>query len=167
MPALDGGCAQGAFGRAGFASFPGLLTCVQLPPSRLAAGGLAPNEGSQLMFKVTPNPPDTDPVSPYELDPNKLNEAAERALNFHFPSTADIKATPRTPSTLFTVDPQATTETLMVYLVETLASVDVMVHQLVDHLEGESRSALLGISNSIMVAEIMANRVLDQVDPPE
>ncbi|HCS43816.1 MAG TPA: hypothetical protein DIW52_13470 [Pseudomonas sp.] len=119
------------------------------------------------MFKVTPNPPDTDPVSPYELDPNKLNEAAERALNFHFPSTADIKATPRTPSTLFTVDPQATTETLMVYLVETLASVDVMVHQLVDHLEGESRYALLGISNSIMVAEITANRVLDQVDPPE
>ncbi|VVN46988.1 hypothetical protein PS639_05841 [Pseudomonas fluorescens] len=79
------------------------------------------------MFKVTPNPPDTDPVSPYEPDSNKLNTAAERALDFHFPSTADIKATPRTPSTLFTVDPQATTETLVVYLVETLASVDVMV----------------------------------------
>ncbi len=42
------------------------------------------------MFKVTPNPPDTDPVSPYEPDSKKLNEAAERALNFHFPSNADI-----------------------------------------------------------------------------
>ncbi|MNV94056.1 hypothetical protein D3C71_1888120 [compost metagenome] len=52
------------------------------------------------------------------------------------------------------------------FLVETLASVDVMVHQLVDHLEGESRYALLGISNSIMVAEITANRVLDQIEPP-
>ncbi|BCX68044.1 DUF6124 family protein [Pseudomonas izuensis] len=119
------------------------------------------------MFKVTPNPPDTDPTSPYEPDSNKLNEAAERALDFHFPSTADIKATPRTPSTMFTVDPELTTETLMVYLVETLASVDVMVHQLVDHLEGGDRHALLGISNSVMLAEITANRVLDQIDPPQ
>jgi hypothetical protein len=119
------------------------------------------------MIKPSPNPPDTDPVSPYEPDSNKLNDAAERALDFHFPSTADIKATPLTPSTLFTVDPQATTETLMVYLVETLASVDVMVHHLVDLLDGGSRNALLGISNSIMLAEITANRVLDQVNPPE
>ncbi|WP_339502468.1 DUF6124 family protein [Pseudomonas silesiensis] len=115
------------------------------------------------MFKVTPNPPDTDPASPYESDSNKLNEAAESTLAP--PSTADINATPRTPSTLFTVDPQATTETLAVYLVETLASVDVMVHHLVDHLDGGSRNALLGISNSIMLAEITANRMLDQIDP--
>ena len=120
------------------------------------------------MIKETPNPPETDDVSPYEsADSNKLNEAAERALDFHFPSIADIKATPRTPNTLFSVDPEATTETLAVFLVETLASVDVMVHQLVDHLEGGSRYALLGISNSIMVAEITANRLLDQIDPPQ
>ena len=119
------------------------------------------------MFKVTPNPPDTDPTSPYEPDSTKLNEAAERALDFHFPSTADIKATPRTPSTLFIVDPQATSETLAVYLVETLASVNVMVHHLVDLLDGGSRNALLGISNSVMLAEITANRLLDQIDPPE
>ena len=118
------------------------------------------------MIKPSPNPPDTDPASPYEPDSKKLNEAAERALNFHFPSMADIKATPRTPNNLFTVNPEATTETLVVYLVETLASVDVMVHQLVDHLDGGSRNALLGISNSVMLAEITANRVLDQIDPP-
>ena len=59
------------------------------------------------MIKPSPNPPDTDPASPYESpDSNKLNEAAERALDSHVPSTADIKATPRTPSTLFTVDPR-------------------------------------------------------------
>ena len=120
------------------------------------------------MIKETPNPPETDDVSPYEsLDSNKLNDAAERALDFHFPSIADIKATPRTPSTLFSVAPEATTETLVVFLVETLASVDLMVHQLVDHLEGGSRYALLGISNSIMVAEITANRVLDNIDLPK
>ncbi|WP_415773308.1 DUF6124 family protein [Pseudomonas sp. LB3P38] len=120
------------------------------------------------MIKETPNPPETDDVSPYEsADSNKLSEAAERALDFHFPSIADIKATPRTPSTLFSVDPEATTETLAVFLVETLASVDVMVHQLVDRLEGGSRYALLGISNSIMVAEITANRMLDNIDVPK
>jgi len=118
------------------------------------------------MFKVTPNPPDTDPTSPYEADSTRLNDAAERALDYHFPSNADIKATPRTPSTLFTVNPHTRTEDLMVYLVETLASVDVMVHQLVDHLEGGDRNALLGISSCVMLAEITANRVLDQMDPP-
>jgi hypothetical protein len=118
------------------------------------------------MFKATPNPPDTDPISPYEPDSKELNEAAKRALDFHFPSNADIKATARTPSTMFSVAPEATAETLAVFLVETLASVDVMVHQLVDHLEGESRYALLGISNSILVAEITANRVLDKINTP-
>ena len=59
------------------------------------------------MFKVTPNPPDTDPASPYEgLGSNKLNDAAERALDFHFPSAADIKATPRTPDSMFIVNPE-------------------------------------------------------------
>ncbi len=64
------------------------------------------------MFKVTPNPPDADPISPYEPDSTRLNDAAERALDFHFPSTADIKATPRTPSTLFAVAPEIDTETM-------------------------------------------------------
>ena len=40
-----------------------------------------------------------------------------------------------------------------------------MVHHLVGHLDGWSRNALLGISNSIMLAEITANRMLDQIDP--
>ncbi|WP_256672709.1 DUF6124 family protein [Pseudomonas sp. C1C7] len=99
------------------------------------------------MIKPSPNPPNTD-------------------SNLDTPSTVDIKATPRTPSTLFIVNPETRTEDLMVYLVETLASVDVMVHHLVDHLDGGLRNALLGISNSVMLAEITANRVLDQLDPP-
>lgn len=34
------------------------------------------------MFKVTPNPPETETVSPYESpDSRKLSEAAERALD--------------------------------------------------------------------------------------
>jgi hypothetical protein len=76
------------------------------------------------MKKPSPNPPDTDPAPLHGSVANTSNEAAEQAVDFHVPSIADIKATPRTPSTLFTVNPEATTETLVVYLVETLASVD-------------------------------------------
>jgi hypothetical protein len=119
------------------------------------------------MVKVTADPPNADPTSPHEPKLSTPSEAGEPPLLFHIPSIADIKATPRTISTLFAVDPGATTETLVVYLVETLASVDVMVHHLVDHLDGGSRNALLGISNSIMLAEITANRVLEQIDPRE
>jgi hypothetical protein len=50
------------------------------------------------MKKPSPNPPDTDPASPYEPDSNKLNEAAERTLDYHFPSTADIKASRAHPT---------------------------------------------------------------------
>jgi hypothetical protein len=89
-------------------------------------------------MKKPSNPPDTDPASLQGSDASKSTEDAEQAVYFHVPSIADIKATPRRPSTLFTVDPEATTETLVVYLVETLASVDVMVHHLVDHLDGGS-----------------------------
>ena len=36
------------------------------------------------MPKITPNPPETDDVSPYEsTDPKKLNEAADRALDYY------------------------------------------------------------------------------------
>ncbi|WP_350600532.1 hypothetical protein [Pseudomonas sp. 65/3-MNA-CIBAN-0223] len=105
------------------------------------------------MIKHSPNPPES-------------NTPAESEGTLDSPSLADIKCAPRTPCSLFSVDPGASTETLMTYLVETLASVDVMVHHLVDHLDGESRNALLGISNTIMLAEITANRVLDQIDTP-
>lgn len=119
------------------------------------------------MKKPSPNPPDTDPASLHESDSSASNETVEQTLDFRLPSIADIKATPRTASTLFRVDLEASTEDLVVYLVESLASIDVMDHQLVDQLEGRSRHALLGISTNVMLAEITANRVLDQIDVRE
>ena len=36
------------------------------------------------MFKPTPNPPESDPTSPYEsLDSKKLHQAADRALDHY------------------------------------------------------------------------------------
>ncbi|MCX2899980.1 DUF6124 family protein [Pseudomonas mandelii] len=99
------------------------------------------------MFKVTPNPPDTDPTS-----------AAD-----HPPSIADIKATPRKICTLFTVHPELDIETLLAYACESLASANVMATDLVDHLEDGSRNALLGIAQVIMLGELAVNRALDQL----
>jgi len=103
------------------------------------------------MFKVTPNPPDNDPASPYEsLDSSKLHESAERALNLG----PHIMATPHKPSTMFIVNPELNTETLLVHACESLASANVMANDLVDHLEGTSRNALLGIAQVIMLGEL-------------
>ena len=115
------------------------------------------------MFKITPNPPDTDPASPSEsLDSNKLHEAVERALNLG----PHIMATPHKPSTMFIVNPELNAETLLVHACESLASANVMANDLVDHLEGSSRNALLGIAQVIMLGELAVNRALDQLDPP-
>ena len=75
--------------------------------------------------------------------------------------------TPRTPSTMFIVNPELSAETLLVHACESLASANVMANDLVDHLEGTSRNALLGIAQVIMLGELAINRVLDQLDPPE
>jgi hypothetical protein len=119
------------------------------------------------MFKVTPNPPGTDPASPNEsLDSNNLQQAAERALDHYLNPGPAIMATPRKPSTMFIVNPEINTETLLVHACESLASANVMANDLVDHLQGSSRHALLGIAQVIMLGELAVNRALDQLDPP-
>jgi hypothetical protein len=106
------------------------------------------------MFKVTPNPPDTDPASPHE------------SLDHDLKPGPRIMATPRTPGTMFIVNPELNTETLLVHACESLASANVMANDLVDHLEGTSRNALLGIAQVIMLGELAVNRALDQLEPP-
>jgi hypothetical protein len=89
------------------------------------------------MFKITPNPPetDTDDVSPYESpDSKKLNTAADRALDYYLKPVIP-KDTPRKPSTIYFVGPDTDHETL------------------------------LGIQNSVMLGELAVNRMLDNVDP--
>ena len=62
------------------------------------------------MIKETPNPPETDDVSPYESpDSKKLNEAAERALD-HYLKPTPKKPEGRKPSRMFQVAPTWTTK---------------------------------------------------------
>jgi hypothetical protein len=61
------------------------------------------------MFKPTPNPPETDPTSPYE------------SLDYHLKPPIP-KDTKRKPSTIYHVGTKVDNETLLVNACETLAS---------------------------------------------
>jgi hypothetical protein len=112
------------------------------------------------MFKVTPNPPNPDPTSSSEnSDSNNPNDP--------IPSAADINATPRKPCTMFIVNPELDTETLLAHACESLASANVMALDLADRAQGSSRNALLGMAQVIMLGELAVNRALDRIDPRE
>ena len=119
------------------------------------------------MFKITPNPPEADPNSPYldGLNAKKLEEAATRALDFYLkPKPTKPKETIK-PGQLFTVVKDLDNECLLANLSETLASADAMVNELAFDLEGSNHHVLLGIQQLIELSSLLANRVLDNVDP--
>ncbi|MGE8064346.1 DUF6124 family protein [Pseudomonas sp. NPDC089569] len=115
------------------------------------------------MFKPTPNPPQSDDVSPYDSPHSKtLHEAADRALDYHL---NPAKEPVHQPSTMFTIVPDINTETLLAHACESLASASVMASDLAGFVEGPQRNALLGIAQIIMLGELAVNRALDNLDP--
>ncbi len=127
------------------------------------------------MFKVTPNPPVTepahitDPTSPYECpDSKKFNEAAERALDYHLgPLAARMMAAPYYPNRLYIANPKSSNEALLVDASETLGSANVMLSDFAALLEGTHRRTLLGIAQIVMLGELAVNQVLDNLVPTE
>ncbi|MHC8326187.1 DUF6124 family protein [Pseudomonas sp. LB1P83] len=118
------------------------------------------------MFKATPNPPETDDVSPYDpLDPKKLNEAADRALDHYLNPSALKTPVIRKPSAMFIVAPDIDNESLLAHACESLASARVLASDFAGHLEGPQRHTMLGIQQVIMLAELAVNRALDGIDP--
>ncbi|MBZ9782505.1 DUF6124 family protein [Pseudomonas sp. REP124] len=96
------------------------------------------------MKKPTPNPPESKSI----------------------PAAANIRSTPRKPSTMFIVDPELDAETLLAHACESLASAHVMTMDLADLTEGPGLNTLLGIAQVIMLGELAVNRALDRLDPP-
>ena len=112
------------------------------------------------MIKPTPNPPETDDVSPYQSPhSNKLHEAADRALD-HYLNPPRQPVTHKT-STMFVIAPDIDTETLLAHACESLASASVMASDFAGFLEGSQRNTLLGIAQVIMLGELAVNRALD------
>ena len=120
------------------------------------------------MFNVTPNPPDTDPASPYEsVDSKKFHEAADRALDHYFNPAAIKPPLVRKPSTMFMIAPDIRDEDLLAHTCESLASASVMTADFAAYLEGPHRHTALGIQQIIMQAELAVNRMLDNVELPK
>jgi hypothetical protein len=103
------------------------------------------------MIKPTPNPPTPDPAFPFE--------ESDR-----IPSAADIRALPRRPCAMYTIDPSIDVITLLGDACESLASAHVMTLDLADRTHGPCVNTLLGIAQVIMLGELSVNRALDQLD---
>jgi hypothetical protein len=117
------------------------------------------------MFKVTPNPPETPNVSPCDtLDPVKLHEAAQRALDHYLtpqPSGTSPTRDDRPPQ-IFTVAPDINPEALMVHTYETFCSASILTLDLSDELEGKHRNLALAIHSLMELGLLLVERALDR-----
>ena len=117
------------------------------------------------MFKPTPNPPETDPASPYDsLDPKKLNEAAERALDHYLCPGAHVMGTTNQPEPMFLANPAYNTESLLANASESLGSASEMLSNFAAVLEPSHRKTALGIAQVVMLGELAVNQALDHVE---
>lgn len=78
------------------------------------------------MSKATPNPRNADDASAHEkIDPQKPDEATQSRADEDLLSNADIRATRRTPPTMFIVNPDVHVIDLLGSVSESLASASV------------------------------------------
>ena len=119
------------------------------------------------MIKPTPNPPETDPASPYEsLDSKKLHEAAERALDHYLLPASHIMANAQEPEPMYLANPKCDTESLLANASETLGSASEMLNNFAAVLDTAHRKTALGIAQVVMLGEIAVNQALDNVEVP-
>ena len=70
-------------------------------------------------------------------------------------------------SNVFTILPDIDTPSLLAHACETLASLNVMSTDLACDLESSRRNVALAIQQLAVVAELLVNRALDNLDPPD
>jgi hypothetical protein len=109
--------------------------------------------------KITPNPPETST----DTDPLDLSETTERAVSARLrnPSHTDPI------SHVFTITPGVDSTTLLSHACETLASLNVLITDLACKLESSKRNVALSIQQLAVIAELLVNQALDNIDPPE
>lgn len=115
------------------------------------------------MFKVTPNPPDTDSI-PYDpaLEAENIKTAKERAIDYYLNPGALKTSTPfRKPGRIFLIDPTVDDETLLVEACESLASASDMARTIAGTVDDTQRRAMVVLQQVIMLSELVINRVLD------
>lgn len=95
----------------------------------------------------------------------KLHEAAERALDHHFPPTQKHPA--KRSGQLFRVCPDIDTEALLANASEDLLSISAIAADLADHVQGSSRSVALALSRMADGVHLLVDKALDHLDEPE
>jgi hypothetical protein len=110
------------------------------------------------MFNTSPNPPEADSSSTSAK--SKAKQQDETTEPKPEKSQDDLK-----PGQLYTVVEGLDNECLLANLSETLASADAMVSDLAFDLDGSRRHVALGIQQLIELSSLLANRVLDNVEP--
>ncbi|WP_025110372.1 DUF6124 family protein [Pseudomonas sp. H1h] len=121
------------------------------------------------MFKITPNPPHTDPI-PHApaLDPQKVKEATDRALDYYL-KPEDLGA-PQNSSRfrpVYLVDPTLYDETLLVEASESLSYAHAVAGNIANSIGGPERKPLLALQQLIMLNELLVNRLLDRLRLPQ
>ncbi|MEH6350891.1 DUF6124 family protein [Pseudomonas sp. 3JA] len=115
------------------------------------------------MIKPTPNPPHTDPLSPHEtLDPEKLDEAAQRALDYYLkPNHGQPDKKPGKQPDYFIVAPDADPEGMLAHTYETFCSVSTLILDLSEDLEGAPRNLALAIHQMGEMGVLLLEKMLD------
>ncbi len=117
------------------------------------------------MIKPTPNPPETDPASPYESpDSKRFHEAAERALDHYLKPASQIMASLQQPERMYLANPKYDNESLLANASETLGSASEMLINFAAMLDTSHRKTALGIAQVVMLGEIAVNQALDNVE---
>ncbi|UVM39517.1 DUF6124 family protein [Pseudomonas sp. B21-017] len=97
-----------------------------------------------------------------DLDLTQLSQATQRAVSARLRNPKH----PDPVSHVFTILPDVDTPTLLGHASETLASLNVMTTDLADHLEGSHRNVALAMQQLAVLAEMLINRVLDNLESP-
>lgn len=77
------------------------------------------------------------------------------------PNPPETSSADTQPCTLFSVSPDATTETLLTNAYETLASVNALACDLAFDLEGSRRHVALAIQQMVELGQLLVSRALD------
>ncbi|EJL04382.1 MULTISPECIES: DUF6124 family protein [Pseudomonas] len=118
------------------------------------------------MYKITPNPPEAASTAQSEKSKAKQqDEATKRVLDHYLLPKPDKSQDAPKPGQVFTVVKGLDNECLLANLSETLASADAMANELAFDLDGSRRHLALGIQQLIELSSLLANQVLDNVDP--
>nr|WP_150648567.1 DUF6124 family protein [Pseudomonas fluorescens] len=117
------------------------------------------------MSPLFPNPPESDPASPYQsLNSKKLHEAAERALDHYLLPPGQIMASTNEPERMYFANPRYDTESLLANASETLGSASEMLNNFAAALDPAHRKTALGIAQVVMLGEWAVNQALDNVE---